>query len=68
MSIVTRRLGDVAVTRTGGHRIHAYAGERGYIASCSCGWRVCRRDRDQRDLDATGHIDGTGHSNTDSTR
>lgn len=59
MTTVTRRLGDLAVTTTGGHRIHAYAGERGYIASCSCGWRCCRADRDHRDIDVDRHLHPT---------
>jgi hypothetical protein len=34
--------------------------ERGYRASCTCGWRVARKARELREQDADAHqLDGT---------
>jgi hypothetical protein len=31
------------------HWIHRHVDDRGYTASCSCGWRTVRRTRELRD-------------------
>jgi hypothetical protein len=41
------------------HRTRRTMTERGYEASCSCGWRCCRHTRELRDQAADAHeLDG----------
>lgn len=37
------------------HHLTRHMGDRGYVASCSCGWRVTKRTRDDREREAHGH-------------
>lgn len=37
------------------HRIRTAATEAGYTAGCSCGWRIVRSARAERDQLATDH-------------
>lgn len=45
-----------------GHRIHPSTTERGYAASCICGWRVVRDRQSRRDAEAQQHVDSTRSS------
>lgn len=47
-------------TRTVGCNVKSYATDRGWVASCSCGWRCCRTDRDHRDTDTAAHLQPKG--------
>lgn len=40
------------------HRVITYADSTGWRATCSCGWRISRRDRDDRDRDVDQHGQG----------
>lgn len=37
------------------HFVVKYASSDGWVATCRCSWRVCRRDREVRDRDAAAH-------------
>jgi hypothetical protein len=48
------------------HAIHRHTDERGYRASCLCGWFTSRRTRELRDQDVDAHqleaADNPGHA------
>jgi hypothetical protein len=37
------------------HRVRISVTVDGFAASCCCGWRCCRRTREQRDTDVNAH-------------
>lgn len=37
------------------HYLTRHMGDRGYVASCACGWRVTKRTRDDREREARAH-------------
>lgn len=48
--------------------VKRYATERAWCASCSCGWRTARTDRDRRDANADRHLDHDDRGRHDDQR